>query len=404
MGKSIRINPQNDLFYVTYSIYLVLLFVNQTELVITLPVSVQQILRIIRYVCYILFAIKIITTYCYKRKFLVLGTAIFVATLFCTISSNQMNVLILAIICIASCGCDYKKVIKITTIVFAVGLFLTIILCYVGVMNNQLLSLTRERYNLGFNWVTLPQIYFLFITIGYYNIRQDKISIVEMIVLEIINLWIYEQTDTRLAFVLTTCVILFIAMEKYFFANKWPFLSKVNIRLCVIPLLICAIVFFVQFQYAPGNATWNTINNMLSGRLQLAYDNFSKLPITLFGQDIDWQGFSLAEGVMSGSGLYSYNNVDCSYFRILFDYGVAGLLITIYIYTKGIRKAVLLNDYYLVFSYLVILLFSITEQWMVELSFNPFVLVAVSTFSIYTHKKGNAQKVIGTKQPSQTYG
>ena len=61
----------------------------------------------------------------------------------------------------------------------------------------------------------------------------------------------------------------------------------------------------------------------------------------------------------------------------MFDYGVIGILIIMTIYALGIKKAVKMKNYLLVWSYIVVLVFCITEQWMMELSFNMMPLVAI---------------------------
>ena len=366
-------------FLLFLALYLGVLFINQTELVVKIPEFGQTIIRGLRYVCYLAFTIKIIQMDQYCKSHLNVMILISFLALLCTISSSHKAALVTVIVCIAAYGCDYHKLIKCSTSVYFIGLITTLLLCFVGILENQLLSDDRLRYNFGFNWVTLASIYMMFIAIGIVNLRGKTITAKEIILLELISYYLYLKTNTRFAFLMTTLFLLVVFAEKCLFNNRWWLLRKTGPVLCLFPFILCGVLFIIQFLYEPGDPHWDAINKVISYRLTLTQDSLDTLHVSLFGQDIEWQGYSLSEGFLTRGTEYAYNNVDCSYFRVMFDYGVVGLLITLFIYAAGIYKAVKYDDQFLVFSYIIVLLFCVTEQWIIELSFNPFILIAAAS-------------------------
>ena len=396
-GSEIRLKHEKEkteaFFLIFFALFLCLLFINQTELLVRIPAKGQAVMRALRYFCYLAFMIVALKKETYQKNHLLIMMFVAVGLTLCAIESTRTNIILIAIVSVAAYGCNYRKIIKCTATVFSTGLISTIALCHLGILNNQILSTGRARYNLGFNWVTLGPIYLLFIVICIVNLRKEKITVLELVLLEFGAYYLYVQTNARLAFLLTTAIIAFVFIEKHIFNNEWRVLRTFRTIVIASPFIICGLIFIIQFLYNPSIGPWDTVNNLLSGRLQLVYDNLKTLRITLFGQNIAWQGFSLGEGYLTRGSGYLYNNVDCSYFRILFDYGIFGLLVTLSVYSYGLYKAYELDDQYLVFSYLVVLLFSVTEQWIIEPSFNPFVIIAVATMGETVLSKRNSLSV-----------
>lgn len=88
-----------------------------------------------------------------------------------------------------------------------------------------------------------------------------------------------------------------------------------------------------------------------------------------------------------------YNYVDCSYLQLLLEYGVLFLIAVIGIYTVAIYRAVKVQDYYLVWILLIVLLFGITEPRLMNFAFNPFPLMAFCRLSPPSGKKETCHPV-----------
>lgn len=367
------------LYYCTLVIYISLLFVFQTELRTHLSPTAQQVLQLGRYMCYLLFAVKIVIEQVYKKKYLLAFFFGLVSAVLCMFMSDNRGILFTMMTLVAGYNCSWKKVTKIFTIVFAVGLCATILLCRLHVFEDIILDETRMRHNLGFNWVTLAPIYMLFICIGYVNTRKNRSRLV-LLGLWIISFILYKYTDTRLTFLLTSLFIFGIIIQNRKERKQWRIIKAFQKPIWFLPFAIFVVIMIAQKLYTPGIAIWDKLNSLLSDRLFLAHNSLNDLPTTLFGQAIKWQGFSLSAGVLDNPNILEYNNVDCSYIRLMFDYGVVGIFVIMMIYALGIKQAVKSKNYLLVWSYIIVLVFCVTEQWMIELSFNMMPLVAVASF------------------------
>ena len=99
-------------------------------------------------------------------------------------------------------------------------------------------------------------------------------------------------------------------------------------------------------------------------------ENFSRQLHT--HADVHSVGFGIDE---SGVG---YNYVDCSYLQYMLEYGVVFIAFVLAVYTIIIYRAVKKEDYYLVWICMITLVFSITEPWLFNFTFNPIPILVFS--------------------------
>lgn len=118
------------------------------------------------------------------------------------------------------------------------------------------------------------------------------------------------------------------------------------------------------------------LNKLLSNRLYLGNNALHKYGVSMFGKQIKWIGnggyghtFTQFEG--------AYNYVDCSYIRILLDYGVVIFLLVMVGFTMAIRYTIEENNKYLMWALVFVGGYSIIEPRLIEIGFNPFVLMLV---------------------------
>ena len=132
------------------------------------------------------------------------------------------------------------------------------------------------------------------------------------------------------------------------------------------PGLICSFSIAIHAFYNSSSRIWRAFNDLLSGRLELGKNGIADFGYTLFGQKIEWIGFSL-----EGTGTEKYNYVDCSYLRLLLEYGLFFLIVVIFIYSIIMYKAISQKNYFLAWVIAFVLVISITEPRLMNLTFNP---------------------------------
>ena len=173
-----------------------------------------------------------------------------------------------------------------------------------------------------------------------------------------------------MAFALCSVFLVFQVFVKFF---KYRIgITKFFKKLFVFfPSVICVFAIAIHYFYNPDNELWMKLNDLLSGRLRLGKQGIAEYGISLLGNSIKWVGYS-ADAVEG-----TYNYVDCSYLQILLEYGLIFLVMVIAIYTVIIYKAVKNENYFLLWSVIFVLIFSITEPRLMNLSFNPFPLLVM---------------------------
>lgn len=142
-------------------------------------------------------------------------------------------------------------------------------------------------------------------------------------------------------------------------------------------MTICAgVIIWLSFCYNAENPTLKWINSTISGRLSLAQDAFNKYGIKLFGTAFDMVGYGSETVKRSG-----YNFVDSSFCLILVRYGAVALAAVLVIYFIVERKALHSGKRKLMVAFALISIHSVIEHHLLELAYNPFILLAFTDIS-----------------------
>lgn len=331
--------------------------------------SLFSITKLMRYCSYAICCVKIvIDRYRYKTVFI--GCALCFIFLFSWIGSSNRVMMFFLLLYFAAYDVESRQGLRTIYITQTIFLFTLVLLSMFGYATDYIFDpYTRMRHSLGFNWTTTAPILYFFILLAYIYLKQEKIKIIEYILLELLNIWFYKMTDTRMTFVASTLFLFFFAIEGVL-KNRWKFWKNFNKIYYILPTCICMFSLVLHWSYNPENQVWRNLNDLLSGRLALGKSAILKYGVSLFGQEITWIGFSLKkDNIYNASG---YNYVDCSYLQILLQFGILFLIAVVGIYTVAVYRAVKQGDYYLVWILLIVLLFAITEPKLMYFTFNPF--------------------------------
>ncbi len=299
-------------------------------------------------------------------------------------SRNRVMVLYLLIL-FAAIGVDSRCHIRIANVMQTSFLCIFILLSLTGLVTDYVFDPnSRMRHGLGFTWTTTAPIIYFYTMLCYIYIKREKISYLGYLIMECVNFWLYKMTDTRMAFVFSSFFLLFFAIERSM-KNRWRFWRLFERLYCIVPSIICTASLILYWCYDSSNDVWRKLNELLSNRLYLGKEAILNYGIHVFGQNIRWVGFSIRRPTMAEA--VGYNYVDCSYLQLLLEYGVLFLIAVIGIYTVAIYRAVKVQDYYLVWILLIVLLFGITEPRLMNFTFNPFPLMAFCRLSPPSGKK-----------------
>ena len=346
--------------------------------------STSFLMKILRYISYAIMMVKIIYS-CdveYKGfKYLLLTGMI---TGFAFLTSRNMELVFYFLFFFAARGISCNLVIGTSMVAQSAVTLITIAASVVGLVNNYITDKDdRIREFLGFKWATTSALIYSFVVLELLYLWKGRIRLLNYVIINVINYFLYVLTDSRMAFLLcigsTTFFLLFGGLIGQFRERKWFTAAMVS-----MPFLLAAGSIYLHKRFTREGMI-GRINVLLSNRLRYGYEAMKSYGIGLFGKKIKWVGYGLDD---AGAGKYNY--VDCSYLRIAIEYGVLFLIMVLLVYSFIIYRAYKNGQNYLAWITLFILMLCVTESRLFNFAFNPFILLAFATM---TKKNKNGQLI-----------
>ena len=381
-----------DKTYFIWGIYIFTCFLN-TVGIIFINDKCQTALKLVRYICYIVFAIKSFDDWRKGEKITLSIIGIFILSVAIAVVAKNRSIFFMTLVLVGLRKMDFDKLIKIALCIFMISFAIVISLALLGIIPNWKFSRGVEpRYALGFIYATDAIGMYLIIILMCLYTKKNTLSNKELLFLQIINIFMYSYTDGRMSFILISLVLFLQFVSKYEFAKNIFYKDVVQKLLRVacntLPVILFLGLHFLIFMYANDSFIAKKIDTLLSSRINYTYQAYRKNDIGLFGSDIDWNGWG-AYGYNNSEADedFKYNFVDSSYASIVFDYGLIFSCIVI----LGYRCILITNykkeNYWLVFTIIFILLWSFIEQHIINLGKNVFVLSFISLLEIGEIKK-----------------
>ena len=329
--------------------------------------SMLIILKLLRYSSYLLTSMGLFYQNI-KRRYIIGAAFIFVLLIFNVVASNEKITFFFFLFIMFSYQIGTDKVLMSALSAQLCIVLVTVALCKLGIISDYIfLEGGRTRHSLGFQWTTTPAIIYFFIVLEIIYLRKNKMRIVEYVALFLGHSFFYMATRTRMTYAIGCLVLIVFFLYNHSRVIK-GIIEKFNLLFICFPCMAGVVSIAMHFFYNKNVSVWVKLNSFLNNRLMLGKNGFEKYGVTLWGQSIEWIGNSY--DTLKGE----YNYVDCSYVQILLQQGVIFLLIVLAIYTIIIYEAIKRGDYYLCGICIFILIYSITEPRLFDLSFNPFPL------------------------------
>ena len=317
-------------------------------------------------------------------------------------SANKTFILVFLILG-AAYGQSGKRLITISAILTAAVIFVVVLCSQMGLSKNMfwyrddtLWNRIAVRESLGFIYTsTGASLYFGFI-LQYIYLRKEKMRIWEFLILELIQVFFFIKTDSRLPFYFGTLVILFFLIETLF-KNHWRFTRHLKGLIYAGPGILGIITIISFFLYDPSSSFWARIDSFLSTRMSLGASAISAYGIKVFGQPIVWIGHG--GGILTGE----YNYVDCAYLQLLIQYGILFLLAVMVLYTIGMIRAYKAKDFWMITLLAIVCAYSITEPYLLNLAAIPLPILAVAMAGEdgVTYQKGWLAQIFYTAPSAQ---
>lgn len=375
MLKKVKGYVSQNIVYIIYAMFIFASSIALTSWATIHPNHIiNNFLKVIRYISYLGCGVCIVTNVVrgnYSKRFFFFFLGLLVVSGITIFVSGERTIFIFVLLIGCTCASDEKKILKLSCIIQGGVLFLTIVCALTRITQNLVVDEERMRYSLGFAWASYAPNLFLFVSMQYMLLRRDKISWLELIVMEAINSFIFLQTDTKMSFLVLTvlvCVIgvnRVVSVKQYLLQVKEKFFYLKKVYL-ILPW-VCA--FFAVFLplYRQESLFWKIMNSGFSGRLEYGKNAIMNYGFSLLGQKIDMQGFSVL-----GKTYEVYNYVDSSYLQIAIRYGIVLLAFICVLYGAALLKMCQRRDGRFLLLLLVIIFLCVEEPFLFDVSFNVF--------------------------------
>ncbi len=363
------------LFIIGYAVFLITLLLTSNIEIVRLSESgvrtFDRLFKYLRYASYVLFVLAVSYKIIERKMIVLLGMVAFFLAVELTYSSN--NTMLLYVFLFLGTLVVSSRIILTTSLVCkGTLLFCTVLASQIGIIDDYVFADgERTRHGLGFSWTTTSHILFLHLLLEYICLRKEKITFIEYVIMELLNIWFYKMTDTSMTFYIITAYIVFFVIVKIE-KEKFKLVSNLSKVLMFVPTVCAFVSIALQYYYVGTDEKWQALDKFTHGRIKLGYEGINNYGITLLGQHMKWVGFSVRET----KDVYNY--IDCSYLQLAIEYGLLFLILVLVLYTVLIWRGLKAKDYYLVVAVSFLMVFAMTEPRLINLMYTSFPLLVLA--------------------------
>jgi len=283
-------------------------------------------------------------------------------------------------------GIDKKKILNVLFYASLAMFVLTVGACLLGFIRNTVtyrsVDSSHARMSLGFIYATSLSAHYLFLVACYVMVRDRKISIIEIALIAISAGATYYLTEARIASFAIAMIAIGLVVAKICYMKNIDFklvrLAFIKWGMIFASCIMMAFAVIIGVFYEYGNAFWSKVNAIFSQRPLTNAITFNRYPITMLGTE-SMSHCEVYDG-MNELPQYYYI-INCSYIDMLFRIGILGAAAVLIIWTLLSYKEVKNNNYMNAFMLAVLTVFFFFEQRFFEFTFNPFLILILSSYS-----------------------
>lgn len=266
---------------------------------------------------------------------------------------------------------DYRKLLKVFLSTMVVLVILTVLAAKLRIIPGLTMGRSGTptvRYALGMIYPSDLAARAFYLMLAYCVLKKFRLNLPEYIACVAWTVLIYIMTDTKLDAILMVLVVL----ASIFYRQIKQMIQFIGAKLLILgTLFVTGISVLLAYFYVPNNPILSLVNRALSDRLKYENMVFEKYNVTIFGQYIRQRGNG---GVHKPN--FDYFFIDSSYIRHLMMNGMAAFMVIMIVVCVMIAIFVKTKSYSLLIYLMFVILSSIIDQHMLEISFN-FAFVAL---------------------------
>lgn len=319
----------------------------------------------------------LMTKYTRRTMWGLLGCFLFGILIWIADMPNR-NILILTVFFIFfSRNIPFERVADISIKISIVFFAFVVLSSWLGIITNYVAYTGgRSRKYLGFLYALFPSTIMFNITALNMYLKKTNITWKNIIVLLVVNYFVFYQTNSRLSFFLAIILIFFSILLKIF-PNMRKRLKYLFFALAFGFPFSATISIVCMFLYIRESRAVSLLDLLMERRISMASDALTQYGISLFGTKFSMIGNGLDIYGNNTSRLYlTYSYIDNWYAQILIRDGLLFFVALIFVITIVSIKIYHVQDD----GYLTIILFVLSLQCLVQDSimsiyFNSFIFV-----------------------------
>lgn len=371
-------------FTIAYFLYVISLMIGLTTFKDVNNMTVFQ--DALRNLSYIFLVFKIFIDFYgsqNKRKFICVWMIFMIPGLIVTRITHSVTLLTTFAFMLCAYQIDFEVFIKKIFVINIVFMLITIISSCVGIIPNlSFIQEDRIRYSLGFTYPSHLASFLFFNILIYIFIKKGDLRIRDYLICELLSILCFCVTDARMGLICTTLVLFTFFVLQY--NSRIKISSFINYCLIWSPIIFSSCITFLSIIYHKSSTILLFLNQCLNGRLGYAKYIIGKHGIDLFGNYIEWHGWVDNQGA---DIISNYNFVDISYVKILANYGIIVFIFFVVFLSLLCYKAYINKNTCLQLVIFFICMYSVIEPRLIELHFNPFILLLLNQSYLLTQEQ-----------------
>lgn len=308
--------------------------------------------------------------------------------------TNTSSYILSSSLILIYCGRRYQfediaeHILKITVmvLVFVIGSSLF------GIIENHIfVQVERNREGLGFLYTLTPSTLLLNITAIYCYLRKRDLSIINVSLLIVSNIWIYAKTLSRTTIALSLLIILYFSIDSIknrFHNSKKQGKERKELKVLVFSYIVCAVIsIYLTITFDTSKPFYVIVNTLFGGRLGFGKRSIVTEGLSLFPRQIYWYGNGLnTQGEVTRiADNIQYNYVDCLYVQIMQHYGIIILICYLTIASMMMYKLFKSKNYNALVICSIVAIHCMTDDMQLYLQFNTFWMLTGALLLVNPH-------------------
>lgn len=288
-------------------------------------------------------------------------------------------ILILGIFIVAAKDVSFKKITQVA-LTIGIGIMVSAFIASQVGLIEDLIYFQRGayRHSFGVSYTTDFAAHVLFLVMGFFCLKNGRLKVWQYGVFLTGTFTLYYFTRARNSVICLVFLIFFTGMYQFVYCRKqgeqiWGRIIQRLAKLSTFAFIVCpAIMILLTFGYDKSNKWLKLLNQLLSGRLEMGYRAYIDHGLSLWGKVIPQMGLGRT---VTAPEFYFY--LDSSYIMVLLEKGIVIFSLICFLFVMTSRKNYKKN-LYIIFVLVIVALHCIVEHHIIDISYNYFLLLALS--------------------------